>query len=226
MTPPSTTSGEEVSPSSTSQRRLLSVAALGTCFVVLRLAAVTHFDLGDSFRILPALNFGQLINIVLGWALAHPGVVGAAAAAFAALAAAYVPLRLSDALSRHLTDLLVAIAFAVLAIRIGGVPAYATLILGMAYVLSLKILQARRSKSDSLVEGMLALYSLLTLALMVTLTILAAIDDTPWVPREPIASISYTGPGYAFGTYADQLVVMTESRDVLYLPKRSFTGNP
>jgi hypothetical protein len=207
------------------ESHLLGIAGLGISLVLLRLVAVTGYDLTASQRILSALNIGQLVNILLGWALAHPSWVGYIAALFTVLLAANVPPSWHAVLGSHVRECLAACAFLFVSWRLDGRGPLLLGAGGLIVVVAIKVHRDRGNQACPRAESLLALYAVAMYAGLAGLTAAAALDPTPWVSAERIESHRYTGAGYVLGMTGGRLVVLTRDKHVLYLPASAFPGD-
>ncbi|GIG63947.1 hypothetical protein Pen01_02420 [Phytomonospora endophytica] len=200
--------GTERETGTTGWQTGLSLTGAAVLFLVLRLFAVTGYDWDTAFAVADAVDIGDAPSVVIGTFMADPEIT-------AALLMLLVPLSLV-----HLARLgrprwenagnqvllvveLVLLAALVLGLRMWWAGAVAA---GLTALLGMLVLGGRKGRHHRL-----ALWSVRRVgpAAGVAVLVMAAVVQTPWVPRERIETTSGPVTGYVLEVEPGFLRVLT-----------------
>ncbi|WP_067484044.1 hypothetical protein [Actinomadura hibisca] len=174
-----------------------TAAVGGLMFLLLRLLAITHYHWGAAFGISDAINFDDVVGVLVGTLLGDALLTGL-------MLAVIVPLLAAERLHGHRRGrwapgrTLVVIVLA--GVYVSGLVSFRSwpLLLVVLVVTALLIfVLVRRGPAEEAVHRLLARTGLLGMS---ALLVLGAVSDTPWVPKE---RITLQGGGQLVGYVMD-----------------------
>ncbi|MFI6518640.1 hypothetical protein ACIBF1_24005 [Spirillospora sp. NPDC050679] len=160
-----------------------TAAVGGLMFLLLRLLAVTHYHWGAAFGISDSINFDDVVGVLVGTLLGDAVLTGV-------LLAVLVPLLAAERLHGHRRGrwapgrTLVVIVLA--GLYFSGLVSFRSwplLLVVLVVSALLVVVLLRHGPAEEVVHRLLGRTGLLVMGALLTL---AAVSDTPWVPRERI----------------------------------------